>query len=368
MRPFPAWLLWAVGALAGSPPSAAEMSSDAPKDPRGTPAGEEAAPPVAFTLTAPSARGPWTMHLANTSDEPMTVVADPRLLVIDVIPRGAQQPVRCELPWVMRPVDDLQRAMVLPPGGTYDETFEPRLFCFASLGALAAESIVVARLGWPGARRGPSVVWPVASGPGSPKPLRSLTAPPVRLPDEPVPPPSTPTTLTPSGDLTPRLSLLSPASIDAPSSEDLVLPITLRNEGSSPVIVRFRPESLGFDVSAPGVFEHCAWPVPAAAATRELFTTLPPNGSETLTVVLTAYCSGHSLDQAGLLSVRPWLDTRNGSGAALGLRTFNGLLVGTRSTLVRLQNARAPDFVPAPRSSPAAAPIQRLSPRPSIRH
>ncbi len=351
MGPRPAWLLGVFGALAASPASAAELSSDAPKD---ATAPAEDVPAVELTLVAPSARGPWTMRLSNTGDVPMTVVADPRLLELDVVPRGARGPVRCQLPWSMRPVDELERAVLLPPGGAIDESFEPRLYCFTSLGALASGAVVTAHLGAAderGARSGPSIVWPALAGDPAAKPLRTLTAPAIRLPDERVPPP-TPASPSPVDEATPQLALLSSETVDALTADDVVVPITLRNEGTSPIIVRFRPESLGFDVGSPGMFEHCAWPSAPTAPTREIFTTLPPKGSEELTVVLSAYC-GHSLDQPGLLTVRPWLDTRNGSGASLGLRTFNGVVIGHKSTLVRLQRAKDPGLAGAPHIIPA---------------
>lgn len=362
MRPLPSWLLGAVGALAGGAPSGGPPSTETTpavddagpaKEARTAPSAARLPGGVALVLEAPTTRGPWRVRLVNQSEAPVAVVADARFLRLDVTPRGAHKASRCELPASMRPADALERALVLPPGAAYVETFEPRLYCFGRLdrALLAPGSMVAARLGWPNARRGSWVSWPLEGSEASVTREHVLVAPPVGLPDEPVPPTAQPTTLSASDGPMPRLSLSSPVAIDAPSDEDLEIPITLRNEASSPVTVRFRPETLGFDVATDGAFEHCVWPAPPAAPMRELFTTLPPSATTQLTVTLPSYCAGKVLERSGLLWVRPWLDTRAASGAPLGVRTFDGLVFGADATLIRLQRGR----VSQPLSPPTVA-------------
>jgi hypothetical protein len=192
-------------------------------------------------------------------------------------------------------------------------------------------------------------VWPIDGAEGTGAREHAISAPPIGLPDEPVPPAARPTTLSASEDAAPRLSLTTPDAIDAASFQDLEIPITLKNEASGPVTVRFRPDVVGFDVTAQGAFEHCVWPAAPGAPTRETFTTLPPSGTAQLTVTLPSYCGGRILDRSGLLWVRPWLDTRAGSGAAVGLRTFDGLVIASKATLVRLQKGRLPTPLSVPR-------------------
>jgi hypothetical protein len=289
--------------------------------------------------------------LTNDGDVPVNAVADVRFLRIDVTPRGAAKAQRCELPATMRPGDELQRAVVLPPGGSFVESIEPQLYCFGARerASLAPGSVVVAWLGWPDARRGSWEVWPVDGVDAGGASQHAVASLPIGLPDEPPAPPARPTTLSGGEDVAPRLSLVSPVAIDVASLEDLAVPLTLRNEASGPVTVRFRPDVVGFDVTAQGAFEHCVWAAPPGAPTREAFTTLPPSGTAEITVTLPSYCGGRTLDRSGLLWVRPWLDTRAASGASIGVRTFNGLVIASETTLVRLQKGRLPTPLSVPR-------------------
>jgi hypothetical protein len=301
-------------------------------------------------------RGPWTVRLTNEGDQPVRAVADVRDLSFDLTPRGAHQAVRCELPASMLPEDPLARAVVLAPRRVFVQSIDPRLYCFGAkaFAALAPGAIAVARL----QPRGPAAVAPIDGVEPPVAPLRVVEAAPVALPDDPTPdlPPSWPRA---DASRRPALTLTGPERIDAASTQDIALPLTLRNEGSSPVIVRFRPDTLGFEVRRPGLTQQCAWPAPSPApATRELYEAVPAHGSAQITIVLSAYCPNATFERRGLLAVKPWLDTRNASGKALGLRTFDDLVVATRPTLVRLQQTSTPEPATAPElgDEPAATP------------
>jgi hypothetical protein len=317
-------------------------------------------PRLALSIETPTTRGTWAMRVRNEGDVPVRIVADARLLTLEVTPRGARSPVRCELPDDMRPSGDVDRTLAIPPGRSYVEPFEPRLYCIGAseLLALAPSAIVVAKLGW---RSGPSTSPPyVASAvegadPGV-APLKSLESPPVALPDEPTAWAVHGTHGSTGADAdSGRLSLRGPPSIDAVTPNEIAVPLTLRNEGSHTVAVRFRPESLDFDVLREGPAENCPWPTVPAAALREMFTTLAPGASETLEVTLSSYCTtGHSLDKSGLLVVWPRLDTRDASGAAIGMQTFDGQVVASSPTVVRLHRGSAvkPPRTPPPQLEP----------------
>jgi hypothetical protein len=124
--------------------------------------------------------------------------------------------------------------------------------------------------------------------------------------------------------------------VDAWVVSRIEVPVTLRNEGSRAVTLRFRPETLRFEVTSAAGIVDCPWPAPLTAPTRELYTTLPAGGAATLEVLLGAYCGGHTFDAPGLFVVRPRLDMRGGSGDVLGIRTFDGVVVATHPTLLRL--------------------------------
>jgi len=364
----------AVTPAAPAPPVAPVAPRVAAVRPRAKP--KEPPPPVGPTpdvklaLDAPTLRGTWTMRVTNEGDIPVRLVADARLLVLEVTPRGARKPVRCELPADMRPGDDMERPLVLPPGRSYVERFEPRLYCFGQHlpDALAQGSIVVGRLGWPGGNRtrGPFEVASIAGVEPELAPLKDIASPPIGLPDEPS---ATLETATPRrlDDPDPAmLTLRGPASIDAPSPTGIGITVTLHNGGKRPVTVRFRPETLRFSVTGPRGAEDCRWPLSPVAAMHELFSTVAAGGNEELNVLLDAYCSGHSFDEPGLVMVRPELDTRRASGADIALRTFDGDVLGMSPVVVRLhQGLKRPHLqhphieplpaAPEPSSAPAAS-------------
>jgi hypothetical protein len=309
-------------------------------------------PEVTLAVEAPTTRGTWSMRLANEGDVPVRIVADARLLALEVFPRGARDPFRCELPPDMKPDNDLERPLVLPPHRAYSESFEPRLYCLDGkrLDALAPGSIVVAHLGWTGHSARYLEVSSIEGIEPKIAGRASVDAPPIALPDEPTPTPPQPTS-DPLADL-PRLSLRSAASVDAASASKVEIPVTLRNDGARAVVVRFRPETLRFELLGAERADHCAWPSLAGAPIVDQFATIPPKGTSTLRVVLGAYCAAHAFDQAGLYLVVARLDTRNASGATLGLHTFDGEVTATSPTVVRLHRGRAPKVLARPKLEP----------------
>jgi hypothetical protein len=325
--------------------------------PKAPPAPVGPKPDVKLTLDAPTTHGPWTMHVTNTGDVPVRFVADARLLTLELTPRGARKLLRCQLPADMRPGDDMERSVVLPPKRSYSESFEPRLYCFGGreLEALEATTIVVARLGWPerAKGRGPHVVAALEGVEPEVAPLAAIESPPVSLPDEPTPMAQADPTATPEDPDPVHLVLGSSRAVDAASSENLAITVTLRNAGKRPVRVRLRPETLGFDVTSSTGVQHCGWPAMPSAPVRDYFTTLAPGGAESLTVVLGDYCGRTPFERSGLVVVRPDLDTRRAGGEAIGLKTFNGVVIAATPSVVRLHQGNGKPHIERPRLDPA---------------
>jgi hypothetical protein len=302
------------------------------------------------------------MRVTNDGDVPVRLVADARLLVLEVTPRGATKAVRCELPADMRPGDDMERPLVLPPGRSYVEHFEPRLYCFGQhlLDTLAQGSIVVGRLGWLGGNktRPPFEVASIAGVEPELAPLKDIASPPIGLPDEPSATLETAVPRRPDDPDPATLTLRGPASIEAQLATGIGITVTLHNAGKRTVIVRLRPETLRFAVTGPMGPEDCRWPLAPVAAMHELFSTVPAGGNADLSVLLDAYCPGHSFDEPGLVVVRPELDTRKASGADIALRTFDGRVVATSPVVVRLHQGlkhprlQHPHLQPLPSTPP----------------
>lgn len=326
---------------------AAAKTAPAPKGPK---------PNVKLLLDVPTTHGPWTMHVVNDGDVPVRLVADGRLLSLDVTPRGARKAVHCQLPADMRPADDMERALVLPPKRSYSESFEPRLYCFGEreLDALEPTSIVVARLGWAerASGRGPYVVAPIEGVEPELAPVAAIESPPVSLPDEPTAM-GTDDPARPSDDPDPvHLVLKGSRAVDAESPENLGLTVTVRNEGKRPVRVRVRPETLAFEVTGSSGVQHCGWPTPPSAPAREYFTTLPAGGSDSVNVLLFDYCGRTPFERPGLVVVRPELDTRRAGGESIGIKTFDGVVIASTPSIVRLHRGNQKPQVERPRLDP----------------
>jgi hypothetical protein len=93
------------------------------------------AAPARLWLIAPTATGPWTMRIDNTGEEPIRIAADIRLLSfeIDTHTKG-KRPQTCAVPSALRPrAFPEKRALLLAPGKSYIEHFDPHLFCFGKL-------------------------------------------------------------------------------------------------------------------------------------------------------------------------------------------------------------------------------------------
>jgi hypothetical protein len=265
----------------------------------------------------------------------------------------------------------MERPLVLPPGRAYVEHFEPRLYCFGAhlADALAQGSIVVGRLGWLGGNRArpPFEVASIAGVEPELAPLKEIASPPIGLPDEPSVMLEAPAPPRPDDPDPATLTLRGPASIDAPSPAGLGIAVTLHNAGKRPVIVRLRPETLRFEVTAPRGAEDCKWPLSPVAAMHELFTTVPGGGNADLSVLLAAYCSAHPFDEPGLLMIRPELDTRKASGADIGLRTFDGRVLAASPVVVRLHQGLQHPHLQHPHLEPlpSAPPPPPASPAPA---
>ena len=84
--------------------------------------------------------------------------------------------------------------------------------------------------------------------------------------------------------------------------------------------------------------------------------------ARSLTVLLAAYCRTRSFDQPGLVVVRPQLDTRRAGGEAIGLRTYNGQVIATSATVVRLHTGTGKVRLARPQLEPQAGPAGPSAP------
>jgi hypothetical protein len=373
---FFAVLFYAPLAIAADPP--APTDGDAPSKPTTKPVAPRAstvrakpkappapvlpAPSVTLSIATPSPDTAWTMHIENTGAVPLRIIADARFLTFDVTAPGAKKSVKCTLPREMRPHDEDERALVIPPGRAYTEKLDPRLFCFGAHdgASLVAGANVVAHLGWPVGRgrvTPPYVVNPieglepaVAAAKEIVSSASSIGAP-------------TSTAKQPDGSRT--LTVTSPAYVDIGRGADIAESVTVKNESKSSVTFLLRPETLAFDVAGPsgiGVTDpsptvRCESDSEPNTSIRDVFTTLAPKGRTALTVMLAVLCPENAFDHSGLYVVRARLDTRASSGKDIPLRTFDADVPSDVTTRVRVRR----DVGPA---SPRPRPKLDDTPRP----
>ncbi|WP_437977286.1 hypothetical protein WMF11_09980 [Sorangium sp. So ce295] len=114
--------------------------------------------PARLWLIAPSPHGPWTLRIDNEGERPMRIPADVRLLrlEVDTLNKRTKKTVRCAAPAGLKPSGfPERRALLLAPGQSYMEHFDPRLLCFGKdEAALVGGSVVRTWYGW-----GPPPKW-----------------------------------------------------------------------------------------------------------------------------------------------------------------------------------------------------------------
>lgn len=304
------------------------------------------APAAAVTLhVTPGAFGtPWTYELTNTDTQPLRVMTDPRLLMLDVTRPPAEgskaKPVtvHCSLPSEVHPSDD-EKARVILPTVTFVETFDPRQYCFAAGEALVLVpgAEVVARLGWVSTGTSPPFVADQIDGGEARSGVKELKADAVTVPDE-VPEPEG-EAVAPHTD---PLAVSTSARIDSEHGRQLDITVTVENTTSRAVRLMLRPETLTFQVASPRGVHECASKKGPGAPIAEVVTTLPAHGKTSTDVLLAALCPDGVVDAAGLYTVRAGIDTRRTSGRSLGMQLFEGRVVATKPSLVRVRWDKAP--------------------------
>ncbi|MGO8997264.1 MAG: hypothetical protein ACLQVI_28450 [Polyangiaceae bacterium] len=319
-------------------------------------------PPTGLQLSvdAPSPDGPWTMHLENSGTIPVRVLADARLLALDVTP-GVQSadadddddaPApsartarhrRCELPADMRPSEGDDRGLVLPPGRSYAEKLDARLFCFGArdAAALAGGAKVTPHLV---GSRDTAVIEPIDEVEPKIASVTDWTGTPVTI--GPAVAPGASKEATPPD----ALVVSTPAFADFALGWEVEVAVTVTNKSPQSVTFLLRPETLSFDVTGPsgvGVTDpsptvHCGWPGPPPPPISEAFTRLPPRQTASISVMLNAFCPDETLRHPGLYVVRAKLDTRRASGASIGVHAFAGTALAIGTTRVRVREWNGP--------------------------
>lgn len=388
-----------------------KVATEPAKREKAPPAESLPEPAARLRMVAPSPRGPWTVRLDNEGATPIRVPADVRLLRFEIEPepyiapsevdpkakkkwappKKAAKPVVCKLPAPLRPEGFPESsALLLRPGESYIEAFDPRLFCFGkdTTPKLTGGAVVHVYFGWEAAKK---PAWSPAkkkpnSGPfvveGTMFPpevmaLRELAAPTMVLHFDRPPPPAAPDVAAmpetanegtatnekaPPGaappvvdENAPRLELTTTPFVDAPSTSRAAITLTATNVGHRPMLVAINQRMFAFRIDGPDGVLRCSAMPATNAIPREHYRTLEPGASSSMTMLLGEGCTRDALRRPGLYRVHATLEA-NESGAEIGLTAYTGTATAREPSLVRVLTGPEPFYGVAPRAVPTPKP------------
>jgi hypothetical protein len=333
---------------------------------------------------------PWIIAVSNDGNAPTVLVADTRLLWLDVTVPGAKKSTQCRLPVDLLPKEAEPRLNItLMPGESVAQLIDPRLYCFAASEQkqLVPGARVVPHLGWPELPNKTTWVHGKKSNAPVPQPPPFIAhhadldvelavdarntalkvAKSVRLPKGASRPSNAALGVPlPSGVdkqlQGPELSLRdtyaewsSPKTKDArENAEDAPLElkliqgsdartehnatvqITLRNQSRKRQVVYFRREFVTFEVIGPAGVRICDPTPDVRAPDREAFVTLAPGATRSFSSRLAELCPRDTFDMPGLYLVNGTYEATE-PGAKWNLAAFTGSVTSARPANVRIR-------------------------------
>jgi hypothetical protein len=326
-----------------------------------------AEPPASSALPAPSLRlvvgltatpGTWRMSVVNADATPVRILADARKLSLQVRAPGDKSHKTCILPNDMRG-SSTARQLVLEPGQSYAEFFDPRLYCWGDkANKLVKGASITAFLGLASdekrMRRGKPEVAPFFAEPVKPpatfSPVKRISSPTTWLDREVNVPSGKEPAHQPSTPGAPELRLRTPAWADAIRPSDARLTAVVRNVGQRRALVHLRPDDLEIAVTQPnGTKLTCGPAQSRRAAVRDFFQTIGAGKKSSVRMLLQEFCPMGTFDHPGLYELQAVLHVRE-SGEALGVDAYTGVLRSPRSTFLRVREGKLPFHATPPQA------------------
>jgi len=331
-----------------------------------TPKAESAAsmPSLELDVAENGPGRPWRMALSNAGTEPATLVADPRLLWLEVKVPGKKKTSTCRLPGSLFPSrPDKRTLVVLEPGEGVAQYFDPRLYCFAAGGQwqLVPGALVTPHFGWPEKKK---VVWRggkrVEETPKQKPPFVAGTAPKKgtakSLDDDGVKEfQAEPFALRSDYAEWSRTRLpkdreaieKSPLALelvqgsDASAERTATVTIKLKNRSKHSLTVYFRRELVSYEVMRPDGLVTCDPQPDLRAPDRQGFTHLGPGRSISVTSRLVELCPTGTFGQPGLYLVHARFDATE-AGDDWDLDAFVGRVVSPNPATIRIRTGEQP--------------------------
>lgn len=310
-------------------------------------------------------RGPdrlWRLRVVNTGQKTVHVVADPRLLWFSVKTPGKRKTTVCQLPSELFPDEVEPRlAVELEPGEGIADTFDPRLYCYATSGqtTLVPGALVEPHFGWPEPK--PKIVWRGGKReerPAEPRPpfvanialdeerslpgVKELRAEPFALRSTyaewsktrllPV---------SPEGSEDDPLSMEIVQGSDAHAERNATIQLRLKNHSERKLSVFFRRELVTFEVTGSSGVTTC----PAASQFRApdpmSYLTLGAREATTLTCELAELCPPGTFGAPGLYLVHARFEAEQ-TGDPDQSRVYAGSVVSPQPGLIRIRTGEIP--------------------------
>lgn len=361
-------------------------------------------------LIAPTALGPWKMRIENESAVAVRIPADGRLLRLEVQTEEGAKPVACTLPSSLRPTNFPEdRALILAPGHSYVESFDPRLYCFGKSAVTLGPNVIVrAKFGWDtpkpsklktktkktptgpfaieSAEREPTIapLWEIqapyivlgglTAGPPAPVPglekegEASVKSPEKEATDKPADkdvatnPPEKEATDKPAEKDKPaaivpavderagKLELSSTAYVEASAPRSITLSVTAKNVGLRPIKAALRPWMLSFRVDGPGLEPQiCYADRTNRALPSDAYRAVAPGASTSFAVLLAEVCPKNVFPKPGLYRVTATMAAKE-SVNGIDAQTLS--LAVKEPSYLRLTGAAEPFYSELPKAVP----------------
>ena len=124
------------------------------------------------------------------------------------------------------------------------------------------------------------------------------------------------------------------------------------------MLVAIHTRMIGFRIDGPDGVLRCGSMPPTHGIPRELYRTLKPGASSTMTFLLNEGCTRDALRRPGLYRVQATLNA-NESGSEIGLSAYTGKARTKEPALVRVLAGPDPFYAVAPRAVPTPKPVVR---------
>jgi len=384
-------------ALLATSLAAARASAEGPDKPTpiaakaGKTAGKEKAPeppplPPAearLRVIVPQTSGAWIMRIDNEGNVPLRIPADVRLLKLEIEPEegSKEKPTTCELPKALRPTGFPEaRALLLGPGQSYLEPFDPTLFCFGKAAAkLKGNALIHARFGWDPpkkpSKKGPQPPFAVETTEREPtiSPLVDIKAPSIVLgPDQKEIVAAMVAAVITNPEVKPedkgeakapkpivderagKLEITATNWIESSEARGMTLTVTAKNTGLRPLIVALRPWMLSFHIEGPyGISRDCDGSSARGSLPRDAFQTMKPGASTSFSVLLAEVCPRESFPRPGLYRVTTTLSANETTS---GVDAYTADIGTNEPSFLRLVNAEGGFYLDPPKALPAPPP------------